>query len=195
MPPENSTWDRKAVVVSKATKLTVLVAALLLPRITLAAQGLVATMTNAQEVPATSSTATGQCWATVNPATDLVTFGGTFSGLSAPATGVAVHATSGPGNVAPAVLAQAALTSAVSGTFSGSGTLSPTIVAGMLAGKAYCELDSAAFPQGEIRGQFALPTATPALSPAGVFALLSALGGASLAALRRRGRFHGLDTR
>ena len=192
---ETRTRDRKAAVVSMAKKLAVLFAAVLLPRVALAGQGLVATMTGTQEVPATSSTATGQCWATVDPATDLVTFSGRFSGLSAPVTGVAVHATSGPGNVAPAVLAQAALTSAVSGTFSGAGTLRPAVVAGVLAGKAYCELDSTAFPQGEIRGQLALPSATPALSPACVFALLSALGTAGLVALRTRGRFHCLETR
>lgn len=86
------------------------------------------------------------------------------------------------------LLAPGTLTSGTSGTFAGNGTLTPEQVAGLLAAKAYCEVDDPAFPSGEVRGQLSLPPVVPALMPAGVGWLAIALGGAGVVALRARGR-------
>jgi hypothetical protein len=162
--------------------------ALVLPSPALASQVLSATMTGGQEVPENTSAATGSCSATVDSASGLVTFTGTFSGLHAPATAAAVHAPAGPGGIASIVLAQTSITAAISGTFSGNGTLSPLVIAGVLAGEAYCEVDSTAYPDGEIRGQLATPAMTPAIPPAGVMALATAMGCAAIGEVKRRAR-------
>jgi len=93
-----------------------------------------------------------------------------------------------PRATAPVLLAQGTLTSGTSGTFSGSGTLTPEQVAGLLAAKTYCEVDDPAFPSGEIRGQLSPPSAAPALMPVGVGWLALALGGAGIVLLRARER-------
>jgi hypothetical protein len=153
-----------------------------------ATQTLQAALSGAQEVPADSSHAQGSCTASVDTASGLVTFSGTFSGLRTPATGAAIHGLALSGATAGVLVPQTALTSAVSGTFSGSGSLQPIQVAGLLAGQAYCEIDDGAFPSGEIRGQLTTASPAPALPPAGLGFLVVLLGGVGLAALRRRAR-------
>ncbi len=146
-------------------------------------------MTGLQEVPADTSTASGSCTASVDDSTLTVTFDGSFAGLQSPASAVTLHGLAGPGVVAP-VLLQAAFPAATSGTFSGSGSLSATDVAGMLGGKSYCEIADGAFPTGEIRGQLTptTPTSTPALPPGAAVALLLLLGGTGAWATAKRNR-------
>jgi hypothetical protein len=183
---------------AKSCGVTIVVAAVVLPRIGLASEVLTATMGGAQEVPPNSSTATGQCSITVDPTTGLATFTGTFAGLRAPATAAAVRGPASSTEVAPAILTQTTLTPAVSGIFSGAGTLGPAFLPVVLDGQAYCELDDGVFPAGEIRGQLAAapaPPTTPALPPYGWLALLLAIGSAGLVVLQRRGRFIGLRIR
>ena len=153
-----------------------------------AVQTLGATIGGAQETPPNGSMATGTCTATVDPSTLDVTFSGTFVNLTASATAAALRGLSGPGATAPVLLAPGTLTSGTSGTFSGSGTLTPEQVAGLLASKTYCEVDDPAFPSGEIRGQLSLPSVAPALMPVDVAWVALALGGAGIVLLRARER-------
>src|SRR5262249_37725668 len=84
------------------------------------------------------STATGSCTATLNDQTGEVSFGGTFAGLNAPATAVHLHGPAGAGaGPAPVILPATAFTAAVSGSFSGSGTLTPDLVSAMIGGLTY----------------------------------------------------------
>ncbi len=148
---------------------------LLTSRLAFAApQSVTANMTGGQETPSNASAATGTCSASVDPSTLRVSFSGTFSGLAAQASAASLRGLAGRGAVGPVLLAQTTVTAGASGTFSGSGTLTSAQVAGMLAGETYCELDDAAFPSGEIRGQLTIPRVAPALSVESL-ALLGAL--------------------
>jgi hypothetical protein len=147
----------------------------LLSRLAFAAPQIVtANMTGGQETPVNASTATGTCSASVDPSTLRVSLSGAFSGLGAQASAASLRGLAARGEVAPVLLAQTALTAGASGTFSGSGTLTSAQVAGMLTGETYCEVDDAAFPSGEIRGQLTIPLGVPALSVESM-ALLGAL--------------------
>jgi hypothetical protein len=160
---------------------------LLVPRVASATPlSIAATMNGAQEVPMHTTGATGACTAVVDPATGNVTLNGTFTGLSAPATAASLHGLAGLGVTAPVLLNSTFVSSALSGTFSGSGSLSPTQIAGMLAGDTYCEIADNTFPSGEIRGQLA--AATPAIPAPAVLLLLLAVGSAGIAAMRMRPR-------
>ncbi len=167
----------------------IFVALVLFSRLALAApQFLVANMTGGQETPANASTAMGTCSASVDPATLRVSFSGTFTGLAAQASAASLRGLAGAGTVGPVLLAQTSLAAGVSGTFSGSGTLTSAQVAGMLAGEIYCEMDDAAFPSGEIRGQLTLPSVVPALTPEALAWLGALLGCAGVALQRMRTR-------
>jgi hypothetical protein len=151
-------------------------------------QTLRAQLSGAQEVPADTSTATGSCTASVDTASGHLTFSGTFSGLRAAATAAAIHGLVGSGAIAGVIVPQTTVTNAVSGTFSGSGTLTSQELAGTLAGQTYCEIDDAAFPSGEIRGQLTVSVAAPAFPPLAVGLLVIVLGGVGLVSLRGRTR-------
>jgi hypothetical protein len=163
--------------------------AVLAPAPALAAQHTANTvLSGSQEVPANSSTASGTCTATVDDVTGNVSFSGTFSGLRAAASSAQVRGLAGPGVTGPVILSQTTVTFAQSGTFFGSGVVSPQSVAGILVGEAYCEIDDAAFPSGEIRGQLSPPFSTqalPAWLSAGLGALLLAMGCLRLTSDRR----------
>jgi hypothetical protein len=143
-------------------------------------------MNGAQEVPMHTTAASGTCNASVDPATGNVAFSGVFTGLGAPAISASLHGLAGPGATAPVLLSAASFSSAASGTFSGSGTLSTVDVSGMLNGQTYCEIDDGAFPSGEIRGQVAAPPPAPALPAAALPLLVFALGAAGILVTRRR---------
>jgi CHRD domain len=165
-----------------------LAASLFLPSPALAApHSLSGAMTGSQEVPPETTTGSGVCVASVDDASLTVTFSGSFTGLQAPASAVAIHGLAGAGVVAPALL-QTTIAPATHGTFSGSGTLGATTVAGMIAGRTYCEIADSAFPTGEIRGQLIVvaPVTTPSLPPMGVAGLVLLLGGAGAWAAKRR---------
>ena len=156
-----------------------------------APQFVTANMTGGQEAPANASTATGTCSASVDPSTLRVSFSGAFSGLGAQASAASLRGLAGRGAVGPVILSQATLTASASGTFSGSGTLTSAQVAGMLAGETYCEMDDAAFPSGEIRGQLAIPSVVPALPVESTALLGVLLAWASVARQRIQARSGG----
>ena len=146
------------------------------------------TMNGAQEVPPHTTAATGTCTATIDEVAGNVTFSGTFSGLGAAASSANLRGSAGPGATAPVILTQTSITPSAAGTFSGSGTLTGPLLAAMLSGQTYCEIDDAAFPAGEIRGQLTVATPIPALPPGALALLAAAICGAGIAALRRSDR-------
>jgi MYXO-CTERM domain-containing protein len=154
-----------------------------------APQTLSATMNGAQETPANASVATGSCTASADPTTLQVTFSGTFSSLASPASAAVLRGLAKPGSVAPVLLSATTVTAALAGTFTGSGALTSEQVSGMIAGETYCEIDDAAFPTGEIRGQLAVPVPSPAEPWWGVAGLAALLGFAGAASRRRRSMF------
>ncbi|MCA1826490.1 MAG: CHRD domain-containing protein [Myxococcales bacterium] len=123
-----------------------------------------ATLAGPNEVPATTSTATGTATVTVNGATANYTV--TYSGLSGPPTASHIHV--GSSTVAgPVVVPFSGLPTTASGTFNGSFTSSdiqpqstPVVVVtlddlvnAMKAGNAYVNIHTTANKGGEIRGQ------------------------------------------
>jgi hypothetical protein len=134
------------------------------------------------------STATGSCTATLNDQTGEISFGGTFTGLNAPATAVQLRGPAGEGaGPAPVILPATTFTAGVSGTFAGSGTLTIDLASSMIAGMTYCEVrDTPNFSGGEIRGQLVASQPVPAL-PSWALALLGTLlAGGAVGLLRER---------
>jgi hypothetical protein len=110
-----------------------------------------------------------------------VTFGGTFAGLSAPASTALLRGLAGPGATAPALLPPTTLTVGTSGTFSGSGTLTSGQAAGVVSGQTYCEIADAEFPSGELPGQLSVAPAVPAIPTGSTGLLIIALLGMGIA--------------
>jgi len=177
---------------TSATILFALTLLIVLPGQAAAApQTLSATMSGAQETPANASVATGSCTGSADPTTLQVTFSCTFSNLASRASSAVLRGLAKPGTAAPVLLSATTVTAALSGTFTGSGALTTQQVSGMLAGETYCEIDDAAFPSGEIRGQLALPAASPAEPWWSLVGLAALLGRAGAASRRRRMMFEG----
>jgi hypothetical protein len=104
-------------------------------------------------VPPTGSTAFGYVTAGVNSAETTVYFGIYFTGLSGPNSSVHVHAPADSGSTGPIVF-----DFPISGQTTASSTsltaVSPTQLAHLKNGLWYVDVHSAAFPNGEIRGNF-----------------------------------------
>ena len=109
-----------------------------------------ATLSAASEVPPNSSTATGTLEASVNPASNLLTWTVTYSGLTGAATGGHFHGPAMAGANAGVVVP---LNGSLASPIKGSATLTATQMAELMAGRWYVNLHTAAHPGGEIRGQ------------------------------------------
>lgn len=103
------------------------------------------------EVPANDSKATGSVTATFDSDSKKLTWKGSYSGLSGPATAAHFHTGEAGknGGVAVPIFAGAAAKS----PFEGSATLTDAQVADLLAGKLYANIHTDANKGGEIRGQ------------------------------------------
>ncbi len=111
-----------------------------------------ATMTPANEVVPSVSTATGDCAVTVNQATHSLGYTLSWSGLTGPATKVHLHGPAAAGASAPVAIAIAlAATSPVTGTAAITADQAKQIADGLW----YCNVHTAANPKGELRGQLA----------------------------------------
>ncbi|WP_266366111.1 CHRD domain-containing protein [Tellurirhabdus rosea] len=106
---------------------------------------LTATLNGQQEVPATTSAATGTFTGSIDRTTRVMTYEVRYSGFT-PTAGH-IHAGS-PGQNGPVVIPFNSLTSPITGQT----TLAQSRIDSMVAGRFYVNLHSAAFPGGEIRG-------------------------------------------
>jgi hypothetical protein len=110
-----------------------------------------AELNGAAEVPPNPSTAKGSMTAAFDTTTKKLTWKGTYSGLSGPATAAHLHAgePGKNGGVAVPLFAGAAAKS----PFEGEATLTDAQASDLLAGKLYANIHTEANKAGEIRGQ------------------------------------------
>jgi glucose/arabinose dehydrogenase/plastocyanin len=118
------------------------------------------TLDGYQEVPPTSSTATGSGTATLDTLTGHFTWNISFTGLSASETAAHFHGPAGTCDTASPVI-----TLPLGSPIAGSADLSAAQVADVLAGKWYVNVHSGTFPNGEIRGRVAPPSVGNPLPP------------------------------
>jgi hypothetical protein len=110
-----------------------------------------AELTGANEVPPNDSKGTGAVDVTYDSASKKISWKGTYSGLSGPATAAHFH-TAPPGKnggVTVPIFSGAAAKS----PFSGSATLTDAQAADLMAGKMYVNVHTTGHKAGEIRGQ------------------------------------------
>lgn len=108
-----------------------------------------ATLDAASEVPATSSKGSGEVTATFDPATKRLSWTGSYSNLTGPATAAHFHGPAKPGENAGVLVPVTATAS----PFTGEATLDDAKAADLEAGRVYFNIHTAANPKGEIRGQ------------------------------------------
>jgi|SRR4051812_9635855 len=103
-----------------------------------------------QEVPATTSAATGTADLDYDAASKKLSWKLTYSGLSGPATAAHFH---GPAETGKNAGVAVAIPNATASPVEGSATLTDAQAADLAAGKYYINIHTAANPGGEIRGQ------------------------------------------
>ena len=109
-----------------------------------------AELKGANEVPPTTSTATGSLTATYDTATKKLTYSVTYSGLTGPATGAHFHGpAAATANAGVVVDAAPPLASPIKGE----ATLTDAQAADLQAGRWYFNVHTDANKPGEIRGQ------------------------------------------
>lgn len=101
------------------------------------------------EVPPNDSKGSGSLTATYDDASKKLTWKGSLSGLSGPATAAHFHAGETGKNGAVVI----PITGADTGAFEGSATLTDAQAADMMGGKWYVNIHTAANKAGELRGQ------------------------------------------
>lgn len=107
-------------------------------------------LSGASEVPPVSTTGGGSVLAHLEPASRVLRWTVTYSGLGGPVTAAHFHGPALPGENAPAVLP---LHGNLSSPIQGTAVLTPEQAADFLAGKWYINLHTAAHPGGELRAQ------------------------------------------
>ena len=108
-----------------------------------------ADLKGASEVPANATKGTGEVTATYDPASKMLSWKGSYSGLTGPVTAAHFHGPAEAGKNA-GVLVPAPVTTS---PFTGSAQLDAAKAADLDAGKLYFNVHTAANPAGEIRGQ------------------------------------------
>jgi hypothetical protein len=118
------------------------------PLATAATVNFKADLSASQEVPPTNSKGSGAVTATFDTASKKLSWKGTYSGLSGPATAAHFHAGE-PGKNGGVAVPISPNTS----PFEGSATLTDAQAADLMAGKWYVNVHTATNKAGEIRGQ------------------------------------------
>ena len=114
-------------------------------------------LTGAQQVPPVQTTATGTADLTYDPATRMLTWSVTSSGLSGPATMAHFHGPATEGKNAPPVIWLSEKGAPVPNPIKGSATLTPEQAQQFTGGEWYVNVHTQANPGGEIRGQVIPP--------------------------------------
>jgi hypothetical protein len=114
-------------------------------------------LSSAQSVPPIASTGTGSADITYDPATRMVSWTITYSGLSGPATMAHFHGPAAPGKNAPVVIWLTKQGSPAESPITGQVTLTPEQAQQFSAGEWYINVHTQGHPGGEIRGQVMPP--------------------------------------
>jgi hypothetical protein len=108
-----------------------------------------ATLSGASEVPPTTSAGTGAATATLDTATNKLSWDVAYSGLTGPALAAHIHGPADPGQNAGVAVPLKVTPSPITG----SKVLTAAQAADLEAGKYYVNIHTAANKGGEIRGQ------------------------------------------
>jgi hypothetical protein len=114
-------------------------------------------LTGAQCVPAVDTSGSGTADLTYDPATRVVTWTISYSGLSSPSTMAHFHGPAKAGQNAPPVIWLSKQGNPPANPMTGSATLTPEQAQQFSAGEWYVNLHSQSHPAGEIRGQVIPP--------------------------------------
>jgi len=112
-----------------------------------------ADLKGSSEVPPNTTTGTGSVTATYDPATKMLTWNGTYSGLTGAATAAHFHGPAEAGKNAGVAIWISTKGSPFPSPFSGSATLTDAQASDLQKGLLYVNIHTAANPGGEIRGQ------------------------------------------
>jgi hypothetical protein len=114
-------------------------------------------LTGAKQVPPVETSGTGTADLTYDPATRVVTWNITYSGLSAPATMAHFHGPAAAGKNGPVAVWLSKKGSAPESPIKGEATLTPEQAEQFTAGEWYINVHTSTHPAGEIRGQVVPP--------------------------------------
>jgi hypothetical protein len=114
-------------------------------------------MTGAQEVPPVETPGSGTVDLTYDPATRMLTWSVSFSGLPAPATMAHFHGPAAAGANGPVTIWVGTKGVAPESPTKGEATLTPEQAEQFAAGNWYVNVHTSAHPAGEIRGQVIPP--------------------------------------
>ena len=114
-------------------------------------------LTGAQCVPAVDTPGSGTAELTYDPATRIVTWNITYTGLSSPSTMAHFHGPAEQGQNAPPVIWLSTQGSPPANPMTGTATLTPDQAKQFSAGEWYVNVHSQSHPAGEIRGQVIPP--------------------------------------
>jgi CHRD domain len=112
-----------------------------------------ADMTGASEVPPTTSSGKGSLTATYDPASKVLSWEGSFSGLSGPATAAHFHGPAETGKNAGVEIWISEKGQTLSSPFKGQATLTDAQADDLQKGMLYVNVHTEANKGGEIRGQ------------------------------------------
>src|SRR5262249_14748509 len=114
-------------------------------------------LTGTEQVPPVETSAKGSAAVTYDPATRVVTWTITYTGLSAPATMAHFHGPVEKGKNGQVVIWLSTKGSPAESPFKGEATLTPEQARQFTAGEWYINVHTQAHPGGEIRGQVVPP--------------------------------------
>jgi len=118
-----------------------------------AAMNLKADLKGSEEVPPNTTGGSGTLTATFDPATKMLTWKGSFSGLTGPATAAHFHGPAEPGKNAGVAVFISKKDTPFTSPFEGSATLTDAQAADLTAGRWYVNIHTDANKGGELRGQ------------------------------------------